>query len=168
MTLFRPTVDMAPQSASPEWASAHWTCIDRVRAGALCAMALSAGITTNAYAQEADKPTSGESRSALSLDEVTVTGTRIKQRDDYISPNPIQTIDSSEMKRLGIVNVSEAVTQVPANVSQFTPANTGGSAFFVGSTLANLRGLNPFSARAPSRSSIHTGSFRQPRAIAST
>jgi outer membrane receptor protein involved in Fe transport len=36
------------------------------------------------------------------------------------------------------------MTQIPQNVSQFTPANAGGGAFFVGSTLANLRGLNPF------------------------
>jgi hypothetical protein len=111
---------------------------------ALCAIALGLGITTSAYAQEAGQPASSEPKSSLTLDEITVTGTRIKQREDYVSPNPIQTIDSTEMNRLGIVNISDAVTQVPANVSQFTPANTGGSAFFIGSTLANLRGLNPF------------------------
>ena len=42
------------------------------------------------------------------------------------------------------MNIGDAMAQIPQNVSQFTPANTGGSAFFVGSTLANLRGLNPF------------------------
>jgi outer membrane receptor protein involved in Fe transport len=133
---------MAPQSVSAtEDAVFHRT----LKAGALCAIALGLGITTSAYAQDAANPQAAEQKnSPLTLDEVTVTGTRIKQREDYVSPNPIQTIDASEMQRLGIVNVSEAVTQVPANVSQFTPANTGGSAFFVGSTLANLRGLNPF------------------------
>jgi outer membrane receptor protein involved in Fe transport len=135
---------MAPQSAGTDQASTDLASAHLIRVGALCAIALGLGITTSAYSQEAEKPASSEQRAPVSLDEVTVTGTRIKQRDDYVSPNPIQTIDSGEMKRLGIVNVSDAITQVPANVSQFTPLNTGGSAFFVGSTLANLRGLNPF------------------------
>jgi outer membrane receptor protein involved in Fe transport len=77
------------------------------------------------------------------LAEVQVTGSRI-QRSDFNTPNPVTTIGAEELERLGINNISDAITQVPQNVSQFTPANTGGSAFYVGSTLANLRGLNPF------------------------
>ena len=42
------------------------------------------------------------------------------------------------------MNVADLVTQIPSNISNFQPENTGGSAFFIGSTLANLRGLNPF------------------------
>ena len=137
MNSFRISRDMAPQSASATDDSSFYRTL---KVGALCAIALGLGITTGAYAQEAGE----QKNSPATLDEVTVTGSRIKQREDYVSPNPIQTIDSAEMQRLGIVNVSDAVTQVPANVSQFTPANTGGSAFFIGSTLANLRGLNPF------------------------
>jgi iron complex outermembrane recepter protein len=78
------------------------------------------------------------------LDEVQVTGTRIQQRGDYVSPTPMATFVAEDLEKLGIVNVSDAMTQIPQNVSNFTPANTGGSAFFIGSTLANLRGLNPF------------------------
>ncbi len=144
MNCFRLTVDMAPKSASANSIPDDILFFRTLKAGALCAIALGLGITTSAYAQEAGQPASSEPKSSLTLDEITVTGTRIKQREDYVSPNPIQTIDSTEMNRLGIVNISDAVTQVPANVSQFTPANTGGSAFFIGSTLANLRGLNPF------------------------
>jgi len=77
------------------------------------------------------------------LEEVQVTGTRI-QRPDYVSPNPVTTFDAADLERLGINNISDAIIQIPQNVSQFTPGNTGGSAFYVGSTLANLRGLNPF------------------------
>ena len=33
---------------------------------------------------------------------------------------------------------------LPSNVSSFSAANTGNSDFFTGSTIANLRGLNPF------------------------
>jgi iron complex outermembrane receptor protein len=78
------------------------------------------------------------------LEEVQVTGSRIQQRGDYVSPTPMTTVTSADLQKLGIVNVSDAMVQIPQNVSQFTPANTGGGAFFVGSTLANLRGLNPF------------------------
>jgi outer membrane receptor protein involved in Fe transport len=78
------------------------------------------------------------------LEEITVTGSRIHQNQDYASPNPISTFDAQKMESLGLVNVSDVITQVPQNVSQFQAATTGGSAFFIGSTLANLRGLNPF------------------------
>lgn len=78
------------------------------------------------------------------LEEVRVTGSRIQQRQDFVSPNPVTTIGAQDLEKLGIVNIADAMSQIPQNVSQFTPANTGGSAFFVGSTLANLRGLNPF------------------------
>ena len=78
------------------------------------------------------------------LEEIVVTGSRIRQREDYVSPNPVSTFDSEKMDNLGLVNVADVVTQVPQNVSQFQAATTGGGAFFVGSTLANLRGLNPF------------------------
>src|SRR5262249_25939759 len=131
----------APESAAARSIRNDLLFSRSIATGTLCAIALALGITTSAYAQDADKPASGDS---LELAEVMVTGTRIKQRSDYVSPNPISTIDASEMQRLGIVNISDAVTTIPSNVSQFTPSNTGGSAFFVGSTLANLRGLNPF------------------------
>jgi iron complex outermembrane recepter protein len=100
--------------------------------------AVAAVLGTAAYnlAQAADDTTN--------LDEVQVTGTRIQQRGDYTSPNPITTLGAADLEKLGIVNVSDAMNSIPQNVSQFTPANTGGGAFFIGSTLANLRGLNPF------------------------
>jgi iron complex outermembrane receptor protein len=143
MNRFRQSMDMASQNASANSDDSFF--YSTFKAGALCAIALGLGITTSAYAQDAAKADSGESKnSALTLDEVTVTGSRIQQRGDYASPNPITSIGSQDLQNLGIVNVSDAMTQIPQNVSQFTPANTGGSAFFVGSTLANLRGLNPF------------------------
>lgn len=92
---------------------------------------------THAAAAAADDET-------VELEEVQVTGTRIVQNADYVSPNPVTTFDAADLERLGINNISDAIIQVPQNVSQFTPTNTGGSAFYVGSTLANLRGLNPF------------------------
>ena len=76
---------------------------------------------------------------AATLEEITVTGTRIR-RDGYTAPTPTTIVDSEYMESLGIVNVADMVTQIPSNISNFQPENTGGSAFFVGSTLANCVG----------------------------
>jgi outer membrane receptor protein involved in Fe transport len=48
------------------------------------------------------------------------------------------------MQNLGIVNAGEAIAQLPSNVSNFRPETTGNTNFFAGSTVANLRGLNPY------------------------
>src|SRR5688572_15642860 len=80
---------------------------------------------------------SAEEAAEEELDEVQITGSRIV-RQDYVSPNPVQSIDAEQLERLGIVNIADAITtQVPANVSTFQPRNQGGNPFFVGSTLAN-------------------------------
>jgi outer membrane receptor protein involved in Fe transport len=101
-------------------------------------MACGGGRTALGQPQEAAQPTA-----AGGLEEITVTGTRIR-RDGYTAPTPTTVVDSAYMESLGVVNVADMVTQMPSNVSNFQPENTGGSPFFVGSTLANLRGLNPF------------------------
>jgi iron complex outermembrane receptor protein len=106
---------------------------------AFTTVAFSVSLTLSAVAQEP----AGEERANASLEEITVTGTRIR-RDDFSTPTPTTVVDSQYMENLGIVNVADLVTQIPSNVSNFQPQNTGGSAFFIGSTLANLRGLNPF------------------------
>lgn len=77
------------------------------------------------------------------IDEMTITGTRIR-RSDYTSPTPTTTIDGDYLRNLGLVSVGEALTQNPTNVSRFQAATTGSGSFFVGTTMANLRGLNPY------------------------
>jgi iron complex outermembrane recepter protein len=80
---------------------------------------------------------------ATAQEEVIVTGSRIR-REGYDAPTPTTVVDNAFMESLGISNVADMITQIPSNVSFFQPENTGGSPFFVGSTLANLRGLNPY------------------------
>jgi outer membrane receptor protein involved in Fe transport len=78
------------------------------------------------------------------LEEVQVTGTRIKRATDFDTANPTTVVDSDYFKNLGIVNVGDAIKQLPSNVSNNSPTTTGNANFFAGSTIANLRGLNPF------------------------
>jgi len=82
--------------------------------------------------------------SSPSLDEVVVTGSRIHRSTDFDSPNPTTVVNASDLQNLGIVNVGAAITQLPSNISNNTPTTTGNANFFTGSTIANLRGLNPY------------------------
>jgi outer membrane receptor protein involved in Fe transport len=99
-------------------------------------------LTGAAWAQQAPADTTAAGNQ--SLDEVTVTGSRIRRTTDFDTPNPTTVVDSSYLQNLGIVNVGAAITQLPSNISNNTPTTTGNANFFTGSTIANLRGLNPF------------------------
>ena len=110
-----------------------------IRSSAIAAaVALALGVATSAHAQESPASES------LSLDEVTVTGSRIRRSTDFDTANPTTVVDSDYLKSMGIANVSQAIQMLPSNVSTFSATNTGNSNFFAGSTIANLRGLNPF------------------------
>jgi len=87
-----------------------------------------------AVAQDDDNPV---------LEEIQVTGSRIR-RTDFETPNPVTVIDQDFMQNLGIINAGDALQEIPSNVSTFTPQATGNSNFFAGSTIANLRGINPY------------------------
>ncbi|MEO6080164.1 MAG: TonB-dependent receptor [Steroidobacteraceae bacterium] len=92
------------------------------------------------------------------LAEVKVTGSRI-QVPGNTSANPISSVSGEQLRQQGIVNVGDALTQlVPQNISTYMPSmvnddqsGSGGagmekvdrSSFFIGNTIANLRGLDP-------------------------
>jgi len=85
----------------------------------------------------------------VELEEVQVTGTRIQVPGNYVAANPITSVTGEDLRRLGMVNVSDALTTlVPQNISQYQSGMTGNltgmqSSFFIGQTIANLRGLDP-------------------------
>lgn len=114
------------------------------RNATLAALALTAGITGTALAQEAPSEGASSELESLTLDEITVTGSRIRRKTDFDTANPTTIVDGDYLKALGVGNVSQAIALLPSNVSSFSAANTGNSNFFTGSTIANLRGLNPF------------------------
>lgn len=78
------------------------------------------------------------------IEEITITGTRIARDADYQTPNPTTTVDGEYLRSLGIVNVGSALMQNPTNVTRFSMQTTGSGSFFVGTQMANLRGLNPY------------------------
>ncbi len=87
-------------------------------------------------------------KKANALEEVTVTGTRIR-RDDFSNPQPTTVVGGAMIENLGLVNAGDVMAQLPSNVGSYTPtAKPGGNEsyptnVFNGLSLANLRGLNP-------------------------
>jgi iron complex outermembrane recepter protein len=109
-------------------------------AGALCLLTATLSWAPLGFAQQAP----AEQSASAPLEEVTVTGSRIKRTTDFTTPTPTTVIDATQMENMGIVNVGDALAMTPANVSMFTPQTTGASSFNTGSYIADLRGLNGF------------------------
>ncbi|MGC1457580.1 MAG: TonB-dependent receptor [Steroidobacteraceae bacterium] len=110
-------------------------------AGMLYALA---SLTWSSHALAQQAPAASADNTDQQVQEVTVTGSRIKRTTDFTTPTPTTVIDSTQMQNMGVVNVGQALSMTPANISNFTPANTGNSNFFLGAYIPDLRGLNPF------------------------
>jgi iron complex outermembrane recepter protein len=108
-------------------------------ASAIALVLSGATVATSADAQ----PAAADGSEDRSLEEITVTGSRIR-RDDFSSPQPTTVMDNEYLQNLGVINLGQAMVGVPQNVNRNSPDANAGSSFFNGSTLANLRGLNPF------------------------
>jgi outer membrane receptor protein involved in Fe transport len=88
----------------------------------------------------------------IEVREIHVTGTRIRVPGTYTAPNPVVSVTGEDLRNLGYVNVGDALsTLVPQNIPSYQPLLTGDdqggtllrSAFFIGNTIANLRGMDP-------------------------
>ncbi len=97
----------------------------------------------SSQAFSADDASKGDTQST-ELEEVTVTGSRIRRTTDYTTAVPTTVIDEQAMEAAGVVNVGDILALTPSNVSAFTPATTGMSSFNTGAYVPDLRGLNPF------------------------
>jgi iron complex outermembrane recepter protein len=75
---------------------------------------------------------------SVSLDEVTVTGSRI-ERSGFTAPTPTQVLDSKLLEQRATVNVGDLLNEVPAFRGTNTPA--AGGIGNPGIVLADLRGL---------------------------
>ena len=139
--------------------SRNAACASFVRASLAVVLGSAAMVlwSTAALAAE-DKKDDTKQDDDQELAAVQVTGTRI-QSPNVTAANPVTSISAEEMRRLGMVNVSDVLTQlVPQNISTYMPTLTGDNqqgrggggmegldrgSFFIGNTIANLRGLDP-------------------------
>ncbi|MDT8397545.1 MAG: TonB-dependent receptor [Pseudomonadales bacterium] len=102
---------------------------------AAAVVALGAGAGNSAFAADDEEE--------AALEEITVTGSRIR-RDDFSNAQPTTVVGGDLINSLGLVNIGDAMAQLPSNVGNNTPTANAGANFFNGSNIANLRGLNPF------------------------
>src|SRR3954462_13951606 len=108
-------------------AAAQQPCALTYRSGALCAVALTFGLANAAHAQQAADPAASANQT---LDEITVTGSRIRRTTDFDTANPTTVVDADFLRTLGIASVGQAIEQLPSNVSTFSATNPGNSSFF--------------------------------------
>ena len=87
------------------------------------------GAACSAFGQEAPLP---DAAATPALQEVVVTGSRIRRSTDFTAPTPTTVIDAATMENLGIGNLGDTLGFTPSNVSTFTPANSGDSPYFIG------------------------------------
>lgn len=107
----------------------------------LCLLTASIVAAPQAFAQQA---ASTSTSSDQPLEEVTVTGSRIKRTSDFTTATPTTVFDAAELENRGIVNIGDVLSETPSNISNVTPTATGNSSFNAGAYIADLRGLNPF------------------------
>jgi len=120
------------------------------RGSALASLALGLCSMYPAQAQETD----AQETEAPAADETTgtegeetaimVTGSRII-RNGFNAPTPVTVVDAELINNLGQVNIADTLKLIPQNSNFQSDASAGITAGGnVGSTFANLRGLNPF------------------------
>jgi outer membrane receptor protein involved in Fe transport len=101
-------------------------------AGAVVAAAAPAHAQTAAPQEEED---------ASQLEEVVVTGSRIR-RDPTTSPTPLQQVSREDVLNSGQANVIDYLADIPALQNSFVPEDTTGTSLGTGGlSLVNLRGL---------------------------
>jgi len=112
---------------------------------ALIALALGIGVATPVQAQDAAAPAE-EAAAPVEGEEaaIMVTGSRII-RNGFNAPTPVTVVDAELINNLGQVNIADTLKLIPQNSNFQSDASAGITAGGnVGSTFANLRGLNPF------------------------
>ncbi len=101
------------------------------------AMAVAAAVHgTAAQAQAAD--VGGDE---LVLQEVTVTGSRLRVRDGMETPTPVTAMVTEELEALAPGNLVEALNQLPQFLNNSGPANVSSIGGAAGSSFLNLRGV---------------------------
>ena len=75
------------------------------------------------------------------LEEVMVTGSRIRQRSGMETPTPVTSVEMSEIAELDPGNIIDAVTQMPQFLNNDSPATAGSAVGPLGAAGANLRGI---------------------------
>ena len=124
-------------------ACAELRCYLAAATGLATVVAFASAATAQTGEGAAPVESVGDTTEEVSED-ILVTGSRIV-RNGFNAPTPITVMDSALIQDLGQVNAGETLRLIPQNSSFQSDASAGTTAGGnVGSSFANLRGLNPF------------------------
>ncbi|MGX7895946.1 TonB-dependent receptor plug domain-containing protein [Tsuneonella sp. HG222] len=76
-------------------------------------------------------------------EEIIVTGSRLGRRSQE-APTPVTVLSEEDINNLALTSASEVLQELPQNSAFTGTQNVGAGNFNIGTSLANLRGLNPF------------------------
>ena len=76
-----------------------------------------------------------------SLEEITVTGSRISRDANLTGALPVQAVGEQEIQMSGEFSIADVVNDVPALLSSTTSESSIDSGFSDGANILNLRGL---------------------------
>jgi outer membrane receptor protein involved in Fe transport len=99
-------------------------------------------LSAAAYAQAQTQSTEAAAADD-SLQEVTVTGSRIQRPNGFSAPQPVTVVAAERLEQRAIANIGDALNELPsfrASTNPATQQNTGGN---IGARVLDLRGLGP-------------------------
>jgi len=104
-----------------------------------------AAILSVAFAVGPSMPAAAQEAADRAIEEVTVTGSRIR-RQDFTANAPIMTVDRSTFEETGAIGVETILNQLPQFVPAVTQFNSAGqvdsnAVSTVGASTVSLRGL---------------------------
>ena len=114
-----------------------------VLAASIGALIATGGLaSSSAWAQDEEAEDEATEEGNSDEDVIIVTGTRIR-RDDFSALTATTVVTADDMRNLGVVSVADMVNQLPNNIATISPEATADSPFYLGASIANMRGLNP-------------------------
>lgn len=94
-----------------------------------------------AFAQSAQSPQSGDEEQETQVEEVVVTGSRIR-RDPTTAPTPLIQVSREQLLETGLATVIDYLATIPALSNSLVPSDTTGGGLNTGGLeFANLRSL---------------------------
>ncbi|GFE86463.1 TonB-dependent receptor plug domain-containing protein [Steroidobacter agaridevorans] len=92
------------------------------------------------FALAAESPAGGSADPGDTLEELTVTGSRI-EHSGFQAPTPVSVLDASQVEQRGATNIANVINEIPAFTGTITPASTGLNSRQNGINAVDLRGL---------------------------
>lgn len=97
-------------------------------------------VLSGQWAGAADSPAANSADPGDTLEELTVTGSRI-EHGGFKAPTPVSVLDASQVEERGATNIANVINEIPAFTGSITPASTGLNSRQNGINAVDLRGL---------------------------